>query len=112
MVDRARANEKIEILTPYVVEEVLGETSLTGVRLRHAETGELREIEARLDLAQLARLGMAQADARQRGFAEHLLDDVRRQDLDLLVRASAVDHDLRRTELVAPVDEGHLLAEL
>ena len=42
MVDRAKAHEKIEILTPYVVEEVLGvETGkLTGVRLSHMETGE------------------------------------------------------------------------
>ena len=41
MVDRARANEKIEILTPYVVEEVLGvETARsTGVRLRNARDG-------------------------------------------------------------------------
>ena len=42
MVDRARANEKIDFLTPYVVEQVLGvdEGKLTGVRLRHVETGE------------------------------------------------------------------------
>ncbi|MGI9111424.1 MAG: thioredoxin-disulfide reductase [Gaiellaceae bacterium] len=42
MVDRAKAHEKIEILTPYVVEEVLGvETGkLSGVRLSHVETGE------------------------------------------------------------------------
>ena len=42
MVDRAKAHEKIEILTPYAVEEVLGvETNkLTGVRLKHVETGE------------------------------------------------------------------------
>ena len=46
MVDRARQNEKIELLTPYVVEEVLGDTCVTGVRLRHAETGEPLEIEA------------------------------------------------------------------
>ena len=46
MVDRARAHEKIEILTPFVVEEVLGaETGkLTGVRLRETETGETREL--------------------------------------------------------------------
>jgi thioredoxin reductase (NADPH) len=45
MVDRAKAHEKIEILTPYVVEEVLGaETGkLTGVRLKHVETAELVE---------------------------------------------------------------------
>jgi thioredoxin reductase (NADPH) len=42
MVDRARANEKIDFLTPYVVEEVLGvaDGKLGGVRLRHMETGE------------------------------------------------------------------------
>ena len=41
MIDRARNHEKIEILTPYVVEEVLGVESgkLTGVRLRNVETG-------------------------------------------------------------------------
>src|SRR3954468_16253241 len=46
MVDRARENEKIEFLTPYVVDEVLGDVKVTGVRLRHSETGELRTIDA------------------------------------------------------------------
>jgi thioredoxin reductase (NADPH) len=46
MVNRARQNEKIEFLTPYVVEEVVGDTSVTGVRLRHVETGETLEIDA------------------------------------------------------------------
>ena len=46
MVNRARANPKIELLTPYVVEEVLGDTAVTGLRLRNTETGETREIEA------------------------------------------------------------------
>ena len=45
MVSRARANPKIDILTPYVVEEVLGDVTVSGLRLRHAETGETREIE-------------------------------------------------------------------
>ena len=42
MIDRARAHEKIEIMTPYVVDEVLGVDTgkLTGVRLRHLETDE------------------------------------------------------------------------
>ena len=42
MIDRARSHDKIEILTPYVVEEVLGVEGgkLTGLRLRHLETGE------------------------------------------------------------------------
>jgi thioredoxin reductase (NADPH) len=42
MVDRARAHERIEILTPYVVEDALGADTgkLTAVRLRNVETGE------------------------------------------------------------------------
>jgi thioredoxin reductase (NADPH) len=46
MVDRARAHEKIEIKTPFVVDEVLGEDSISGLRLRNAETGETEEVEA------------------------------------------------------------------
>jgi thioredoxin reductase (NADPH) len=46
MVDRARANEKIELLTPYVVEDVVGENSVTAVRLRHMGTGEVHEVPA------------------------------------------------------------------
>ena len=45
MVSRARANPKIDILTPYLVDEVLGDVTVSGLRLRHAETGETREIE-------------------------------------------------------------------
>ncbi len=42
MLERARAHEKIELLTPFVVEEVLGVDAgkLTGVRLRNVETDE------------------------------------------------------------------------
>ena len=45
MVDRARANDKIEILTPYVVEDVLGVDGgkLTGLLLRNVETDETTE---------------------------------------------------------------------
>jgi len=45
MIDRARSHDKIEFLTPYIVEEVLGAEAgkLTGVRLRHLETGETRD---------------------------------------------------------------------
>jgi len=46
MVNRAQANSKIELLTPYVVEEILGDACVTGVRLRHAESGETHEIDA------------------------------------------------------------------
>jgi thioredoxin reductase (NADPH) len=46
MIDRARGNDKIEFLTPYVVDEVLGEKSITGLVVRNTETGETREVDA------------------------------------------------------------------
>src|SRR6266508_3343275 len=46
MLDRARANEKIEWITNAVVEDVLGEDRVTGVRLRDVNTDETWEIEA------------------------------------------------------------------
>jgi thioredoxin reductase (NADPH) len=46
MVDRARDNEKIEFKTPFAVEEVLGEDSISGLRLRNTETDETEEVEA------------------------------------------------------------------
>ena len=48
MLERARQNEKIEILTPYVVDDVLGtdEGRVTGVRLRQVQTGETRDVSA------------------------------------------------------------------
>jgi thioredoxin reductase (NADPH) len=47
MIDRARAHEKIEFLTPAVVDEVLSEDGQTsGVRVRDLNTDEIREIPA------------------------------------------------------------------
>ena len=46
MEDRAREHDKIEFMTPYVVEEVLGAEKMTGVRLRNMETGDEQEIAA------------------------------------------------------------------
>jgi thioredoxin reductase (NADPH) len=46
MIDRARDNEKIELKTPFVVEEVLGEDSISGLRLRNTETGETEDVDA------------------------------------------------------------------
>ena len=45
-IDRARDNEKVELKTPFVVEEVLGEDSISGLRLRNTETGETEDVEA------------------------------------------------------------------
>jgi thioredoxin reductase (NADPH) len=46
MLERARANEKIEWVTNAVVEEVLGDGRVTGVRLRDVNTDETWELEA------------------------------------------------------------------
>jgi thioredoxin reductase (NADPH) len=47
MEDRARANAKIEFVTPTIVEEVLSENGQTsGVRLRDLDTGDTRELPA------------------------------------------------------------------
>ena len=47
MLDRARNNEKIEFVTPAVVEEVLSENGATsGVLIRDLETDETRELPA------------------------------------------------------------------
>jgi thioredoxin reductase (NADPH) len=49
MLDRARANEKIEFVTPAVVEEVIpgDDGKMRGVLLRDLDSGESRELEAK-----------------------------------------------------------------
>ena len=45
MIDRAKKNEKVEFVTPFVAEEILAPKGLVeGVRLRNPETKEVREI--------------------------------------------------------------------
>ncbi len=46
MLDRARGNDKIEFATNAVVDEVLGDQKMTGVRLRDTQTDETSELEA------------------------------------------------------------------
>jgi len=75
MVKRARANDKIELLAPYVVDEVLGETAVTGVLLRHTETGEIRTLEAQGFFVAIGhepntRLFLDQLDHDENGYLE------------------------------------------
>ncbi len=45
MIDRVKANEKVEFVTPFAVEEILAPKGLVeGVRLRNLQTKEMREI--------------------------------------------------------------------
>jgi thioredoxin reductase (NADPH) len=46
MLDRARANDKIDWVTNAVVEEVLGDVKMTGVRLRDVRNDETWELPA------------------------------------------------------------------
>ena len=46
MVDRAQAHDRIEFVTNALVETVLGEDKMTGVRLRDTQTGETSELRA------------------------------------------------------------------
>jgi thioredoxin reductase (NADPH) len=46
MVDRARANDKVEFLLDSVVEEIRGDDSVASVVVRNVKTGELTEIPA------------------------------------------------------------------
>lgn len=45
MLDRVKANEKIEILTNKAVEEVLGDEKVTGLRLKDTQSGETSKLE-------------------------------------------------------------------
>jgi thioredoxin reductase (NADPH) len=44
MQERAMANPKIEVIWDSVIEEILGESAVTGVRLRNVKTDETREL--------------------------------------------------------------------
>jgi thioredoxin reductase (NADPH) len=46
MIDRVKANQKVELVTPYVVEEILSPQGLVnGVKLRNIETSQGRDLE-------------------------------------------------------------------
>jgi thioredoxin reductase (NADPH) len=45
MLDRARNNPKITVLTDMVVQDILGDEGVEGIRVKNAKTGEEREIE-------------------------------------------------------------------
>ena len=44
MLERARANPKIEFVTNAIVEDILGDTKVAGVRLRDTRTDEVRDL--------------------------------------------------------------------
>src|SRR4051794_24362045 len=118
-----------------VVDDVAGREHALAVGLGRARLGnqvarvvmvELVEEELRVrvvadrdeepvgrEVARLAGVEVAQLDrARLAVVGQHLIDDVRRHELDLLVVAGAVEHDLRGAEVTAPVYQADLGGEL
>lgn len=45
LVDRAKANEKIEFLLNYTLEEVLGDSIVAGIRIKSTKDGEEKEVD-------------------------------------------------------------------
>ena len=106
-VRRRRAGLRHEVAGLVVVE-------LVEKELRGRVVADGDEETVRGNLEGLVRLDVAQANAGELAVfgAESLLDDERGQELDLVVRACAIEHDRRRTELVTTVDDRHLRGEL
>src|SRR5205814_4314910 len=100
-----RARLRDEVAVPVAVELVAEEACVRIVADRHEQA-------VRLDLPRLARLGAAEPQALDLRVAQYL-DDLRVEDeVELVVRAGAVDHDLLGAELVAAVHQVHLRGEL
>ena len=90
-----------------VVLELVEEEARVGI------VADRDEEPLRGDLSRLARVQVADEHRPHLAFlAEHLVDDRVRDELDLRVGPRAVEHDRRGTELVAAVDDVHLLREL
>lgn len=45
MIDRVKANQKVEILSNKTIDEILGDTKVTGLRLKDTQSGETSEVE-------------------------------------------------------------------
>ena len=103
---RARLRDEVARL---VVVELVEEEPRVRIVADRDEEAVGRELRSR---SPVSRVAQAHAGHLALVDAEDLLDDGVRDELDLLVRARAVDHDLGRAELVAPVDDRHLAREL
>src|ERR687898_1826222 len=101
---RARLRDQI---TGVVVLELVQEQRRVRVVADRDEQSVGREV------AHLSRLDVLEPHAAELAFldAEHVDDDIGREELDLLVGTGAVGHDLRRAELAAAVDDRHLRRE-
>jgi len=103
MLDRARAVENIEFLTPYVPEEfVAGENgSLASVLVRHAETGEPRHVPATGAFVAIghvpqSELFAGQVDVDENGYVKTAGHTTRTTLAGVFAAGDLVDHTYRQ----------------
>ncbi|HEU4701916.1 MAG TPA: thioredoxin-disulfide reductase [Conexibacter sp.] len=103
MLDRARAVENIEFITPYAPEEfVAGENgSLATVRARHAETGELRDVPATGAFVAIghvpqSELFAGQVELDENGYVRTLGHSTRTTLAGVFAAGDLVDHTYRQ----------------
>jgi thioredoxin reductase (NADPH) len=103
MLDRAKAQPNIELLTPYTVKELIpGEAgALTKVRLEHAHTGEQREIEITGAFIAIghepqSELVRGQVDVDEEGYVETDGRSTRTNRPGVFAAGDLVDHTYRQ----------------
>ena len=122
MLDRARANSKIEFVTNAVVDEVIGEEGkVSGVKIRDVNTDETREIEADGLFVAVGhdpntRLFLDQLDHDQAGYLEVQPGSTATNIHGVFAAGDVVDHTYRQavtaagTGAMAALDAERLLA--
>jgi thioredoxin reductase (NADPH) len=107
MIDRARANEKIEFVTPAVVDEVIAEEGQTSaVRVRNLETDEVSEIPAQGVFVAIGhdpntKLFLEQLDHDQAGYLVTEPGSTRTNIEGVFAAGDVVDHTYRQAVTAA-----------
>jgi thioredoxin reductase (NADPH) len=107
MLDRARANSKVEFITNAVVDEVLGEEGkVSGVKIRDVNTDETREIEADGLFVAVGhdpntRLFLEQLDHDQAGYLEVQPGSTATNIPGVFAAGDVVDHTYRQAVTAA-----------
>ena len=107
MLDRARANEKIEFVTHAVVDEVMADEGKVGaVRLRDVNTGEVTEVEADGLFVAIGhdpntKLFLEQLDHDEAGYLETQPGSTATNVLGVFAAGDVVDHTYRQAVTAA-----------
>jgi thioredoxin reductase (NADPH) len=107
MIDRARANDRIEFVTPAAVDEVVAEDGQTSVvRIRELDTGEIREIPAQGLFVAIGhdpntKLFLEQLDHDEAGYLETQPGSTATNILGVFAAGDVVDHTYRQAVTAA-----------